>query len=360
MSPRTLRHPALVVGVVSALVAGPVAPAALAAGAPPSPAVAQRGLFDGIADLTPSLVDVLTTLTTNPTAVLSPATIQTVLDGLVGLADGAAADVLELLAPETVAGLLGGVLGTVTELAQGATGTATPATAEVEAALGELQALLVGGPPTTQEGIDALTSILGHVSTLLGLPEILALPVVDDLVLTLKALGGSLPAPLADAVTGVLDAVAGPTPAGVDPVLAAALGLLGLAAGRTPAPATSPPGSATPAAGPTTTKVPRARIASVRLNRARTRVTVRIACPASAPAAGCRVITSVKLRGKAAKVSRRVTVRRGATRTLKAKVPAALAKRVRRSGGRVLVRVGTSGSGSGAVAKTVRVRRAAR
>ena len=61
------------------------------------------------------------------------------------------------------------------------------------------------------------------------------------------------------------------------------------------------------------------------------------------------------LRGKAAKLSRSVTVARGTTQTITASVPASVAKKVRKAGGKLVVRVATTGATAGAHVKTVAV-----
>ncbi|MEV4421800.1 hypothetical protein AB0L40_17715 [Patulibacter sp. NPDC049589] len=400
MSPNALRHPALVVSVVAALGTATVAPAAAVAAthdasAPTS--VASRGLLDGLlGGLTAPLTTVLTTLTTNPTAVLSPTTITTLLTEIPKVTAETVGGILDVLTPAQLAALvsdpttiasptalttlLGGLLDTVTGLTQGVTagGTSVPSATDVGSVLSQLQALLAGGVPSTAAGQTALVGILDQVTGLLGLPAVKDLPIVGDLLTTLRGLGSALPAPLSTAVTGLIDAVAGTggtgtgtgtgtggtgTGTGVDAgALASLLGLLGLG-GATGGTGASGSGSAAKPTTSTTTaakKVARARIVSVTVSKTRKRVVLRVSCPATAPAAGCKVKPSVKLGGRAVKVAKTATVRRGATRSLKAKVPASLAKKIRAKGGRVVVRVSTTGATAGAVTKTVKVRRAAR
>jgi hypothetical protein len=102
-----------------------------------------------------------------------------------------------------------------------------------------------------------------------------------------------------------------------------------------------------------------ARIRSVSVSKNRRTVRVRVTCPRGARAS-CRIVISAKLRGSKLKVVRRATVRVGATKTVTARVPARTVRSVRRAGGRLVVRVGTSGSGKPAVVKAVKVRRTAR
>ncbi|MEV4419281.1 hypothetical protein AB0L40_04800, partial [Patulibacter sp. NPDC049589] len=113
--------------------------------------------------------------------------------------------------------------------------------------------------------------------------------------------------------------------------------------------------AAAPAAAVAAVRVARARINGVSVGASRRSVRLKVVCPTTAPDTGCVVRPSVKLRGTAAKLARSVTVARGTTRTLSASIPASVAKKVRRSGGRLVVRVATTGATAGAVTRTIAV-----
>lgn len=144
-----------------------------------------------------------------------------------------------------------------------------------------------------------------------------------------------------------------------DPTLAALLALL--TGGRAPAAPTGSAPTATPAAAAPAKakKVVRATITSVKLSKNRKILTVRVTCPGTS-AATCRIAPKATLAGKTLRLKGSKSVKRGKARSLRAKVDASTAKRLRAKGGKVVVRVTTTGSTSGAVKKTVRVRRAAR
>lgn len=365
MPPHVIRHPLLVAGVLAGFAAGALAPLAVAS--TPEPTATSRSLLGGLlGTVTQPVVELVEPLV-DSTGVLPPellpATVDTITGALTSTVDPLVAeDVASLLTvlspaqvtqlvadPTAVEPLLGGLLTTMTALA----GESAPSTDAVTLALGQLTAVLAGlTAPADQLG--TLTGVLGQVATVLRRPGVAELPVVDPLVVQLEALGATLAdGPLKTAISETVAAAA--TPGGLDATtLAALLALLaGAGAPSPPAPAAAVlPTPKAPAA-----KVLRARIVSVKVSTNRRSVRIRLACPTAAPARGCRVAPKVKVAGRSVRVARAATVRRGTARTFKAKVPASLARRVGRRGGRVVVKVSTAGSRSGAVSRAVRIRR---
>jgi hypothetical protein len=372
MAPTTLRHPLLVASVITALGAGNAAPAASAASTPaPAPQSSNQllgGLVGGLLDtVTGPLLGVVTPLVDGSTgvlpAVLPAGTVDAITDAITGAVDGIVpADVTKLLSgltpaqvtqlaadPTAVAPLLAGLLPTLT----GLTGGSTLSASAVTSALSQLTALLGGGVPTTGAALTTLTGVLDQVTSLLGLPSVANLPVVAPLIGALAKLGVALPD--GPAKTGVVNAVtAAGTSFGLTPAqIASALDLLGLGKAVTK-PATATP--ATTPAAPAATIV-RARIASAKVSSNRRTVSFRVLCPTSA-LAGCTVKPSVKVGGKTVKTTKSAKLKAGATKTFTARVPAALAKKVRKAGGKAVVRLTTTGATGGAVSKTVTLRRA--
>jgi len=374
MAPHALRHPALVVGVVATLGAGIAAPAAVAASTP-APQVQNQalgGLLGGLlGGVTGPLLGVVTPLLEGGTgtlpAVLPAGTIDALTDALTGVVDGIVpADVAKLVTaltpaqlaqlaadPTAVGPLLTGLLPTLTGLASGS----ALSSSAVTAALSQVTALLGAGVPSTSTGLATLTSVLDQVANLLGYPSVASLPAVGPLLTALASIGTALPdGPPKTAAVGALTAAG--TSLGLTPAqIAQALDLLGL--GRAVAkPAAAGAGAAAATGTTKTAKTVRARITSAKLSQNRRKATFRVTCPVSA-IAGCRIKPSVKVAGKAVRTTKSATLKPGASRTFKATVPASLAKKVRKAGGRLVVRVATTGSTAGAVSKTVRVRRAA-
>jgi hypothetical protein len=383
MTRSPLRHPALVVGVVAVLGAASVAPAAAAAAtAPPAasassaPDAAARGLFGDLLAPVGSLLDAITGGLL--TGALPPAEVEKITDALELLQPEQLAAVLETLSPEQLAQvvaagpgglgtLLTGVLTTVTDLLAGlpAAGGGATAPPQLDAVLQQLTGLLAGAPGGDAASLATLTELLDGVTTLLGLPGVTELPALGPLLTQLVQTRGELPAgPVRDAVDGAIGAIGGAV--GSMPLVPGltSLGPTG-ASGTSVSPTPAPPAGAAPdpVRGAVATKpAPRAaqaRIRSVSVSKDRRAVRVRVTCPRGATAS-CRIIISAKLRGSKLRVVRRATVRVGATKTITARVPARTVRSVRRAGGRLVVRVGTAGSGRPAVAKSVTVRRTAR
>lgn len=364
MAPTALRHPALALGVIAALGAGIAAPAATAA-SEPAPQVAQRGL----------LGDLLGGITGPITGALGDPQIEEIVAALIDTVDGLVpaqvADLLEVLSldqltqivqPETILPLLQGLVPTLTSL--GGSGSAAP-TAEVEDVLQQLTAILRAGAPGDPAGQAVLGGLLDQVTSLLGLPGVRELPVVGDLVTVLEGVVDALPDELKTPVQNLITAAAGtpkPGTAGTvtDPTLAALLALLtGAKAPNAAAPGAGP-SVAKPAATPAkASKVVRAKITSVKLSKNRKKLTVRVTCPTTATAA-CRISPKATVAGKALKLSGTKTLKRGKVASLKGKVSSRTVKKLRAKGGKAVVRVSTKGSASGAVSKTVKIRRAAR
>lgn len=368
MSPSALRHPALVVGVVTAFGVATVAPIASAATAPKPASVTTQGLLGGLlGSVTQPVLNLVTPLLDGSSGlpvVLPPATVTALTDALSGGVDALVpADVTSLLGvlspaqvqqlatnPTAIAPLLEGLLPTLTNLAGGS----TLSSSAVTSALSQLTSVLSGGVPTSAAGLATLTSLLDQVTTLLGFPSVASLPVVGQLLGVIAQTGKAVPdGPAKNAAVGALTTAG--TSLGLTPAqIQSALDLLGLGRAVVKAPGTTPTATAAK-----TTKVVRAKIVSVKVSKNRKKVSVRVSCPTTAAAAGCTVKPSVKVGSRTAKTTRSAVVKRGKTRTFSAKVSAAAVKSVRKSGGRVVAKVTTVGSTAGAVSKTVKVRRAA-
>lgn len=380
MTRTPLRHPLLVTGVVVALGAASVAPAAAAAAtsspaAPASsPGPAARGLFGDLLAPVGTLLDAITGGLV--TGTLPPTAVTTITDALDQLQPEQLAAVLDTLTPEQLAQvvtagpggldtLLTGVLTTVTGLLEGLPSAGGGATAppQLDAVLAQLTGLLAGVPGGDAASLETLTTLLNDLTKLLALPGVAQLPALGPLLGELLQVRGEVPAgPVRDAVDGVLVTITDTL--GSVPVVP---GLTSV--GPNASSGTSKPAQATdvgiapdPVQGAGAVKpaplATQARIRSVSVSKNRRSVRVRVTCPRGATAS-CRIIISAKLRGSKLKVVRRATVGVGATRTITAKVPARTVRSVRRSGGKLVVRVGTAGSGKAAVAKTVEVRRTA-
>ncbi|MDO9409982.1 hypothetical protein [Patulibacter sp.] len=373
MAPTAFRHPLVVAGVVATLGAGVIAPAASAASTPPAPQVSNQllgGLLGGLLDTaTAPLVSAVTPLLDGSTgvlpAVLPAGTIDKLTDVITGAVDGVVpADVTKLLTaltpaqltqlvadPTTMVPLLTGILPTLTGLASGSTLSASA----VSAALSQVTAVLGGGVPSSATALATLTSVVDQVAKLLGYPSVAALPAVGPLIAALATIGKALPdGGTKTAVVGAVSTAG--TSLGLTPAqIASALDLLGLGrAVAKPAATTPAPTAAAPAAA---AKVARARIASASISKNRRKVTYRVTCP-TASIAGCRITPSVKVGGRTVK-AKKATIAAGRSKTFRVAVPASVAKKVRKAGGKVVLRLKTAGSTAGAVTKTVRISRAA-
>lgn len=372
MSPHVLRHPILAASVIAALGTATIAPAAVAATTPkPAPVTQQAlgGLLGGVLNsVTAPVVELITPLVGSTgvlPAVLPAQTVAALTTALTSTVDTLVpADVASLLTalspaqvqqlvadPTAVAPLLTGLLSSVTSMVS--TGTST--TDELTSVLGQLTSVLNAGLPTSAAGMTSLTGILDQLTALLTSPTVATLPVVGPLIGSLANLGGLLPD--GPAKTGVVGAVsAAGTGLGLTPAqIAQALALLGL--GR--AVAKAPDATSTPVAMPAkkAAKTVRAKIVSAKVAANRKTVRVKVLCPATATA-GCKIRPSVKVGGRAAKITKSATLARGKSRTFTAKVPAAAVTKAKKSGAKVVVRLATTGSTAGAVTKTVTVRRA--
>lgn len=381
MTRSPLRHPLLVTGVVVALGAASVAPAAAAAATPSpasAPSPAARGLFGDLLAPVGSLLDAITGGLV--TGALPPAAVTTITDALDQLQPEQLAAVLDTLTPEQLAQvvtagpggldtLLTGVLTTVTDLLHGLPSAGGGATAppQLDAVLAQLTGLLAGVPGGDAASLETLTTLLNDLTKLLALPGVAELPALGPLLGELLQVRGEVPAgPVREAIDGVLVTITD-TLGGI-PVVPGLTSVGPNASSGTSRPAQATDVGVAPdpvqgagAVKPATSAAlaTQARIRSVSVSKNRRSVRVRVTCPRGATAS-CRIIISAKLRGSKLKVVRRATVKVGATRTITAKVPARTVRSVRRSGGKLVVRVGTAGSGKAAVAKTVKVRRTAR
>lgn len=360
MPPYALRHPALAVVAVASLGAGTVAPA-VASAATPQPAIVKTQDLGGLlttllGDVTSSvggLVDQLVAGTLP--GVLPQGSLSTLIDTLVKAPLAAVSEMLELLSPTQLTQIVSqGPAAATTQLLQGLLATVTKLTTTLAAGTAQLPtvgdafdrftAILAGGVPTASEAIAKLIAVLDQITTQLGLPNVASLPAVGPLIDKLLALSGQVQDPAAAAaITRTLTAAG--KASGLNANAAAALA----AAGLGPAGAAAAPAEAV--------RIARARIASVTVGASRRTIKLRVVCPTTAPGSGCVVRPTVKLRGKAAKLARSVTVARGTTQTVSATIPASVAKQVRKAGGKLVVRLATTGATAGAHVKTLSVPR---
>lgn len=358
MPPYVLRHPALIVGTVAALGAGTVAPAVASAATTPAPVHQTQdlggligGLLGGVTGLTNGVAGLVDQLVAGTLpGVLPQNTVSNLVTTLVGAPLTAVTEILELLSPAQLTQIVtAGPVAATTQLLQGVLASVTKLTGSLVAGTAQLPvvgdvfsrltAILAGGVPTAADALKTLISILDEITTQLGLPNVASLPAVGPLIQKLLALAGDVKDPqVAAAITRTLSAAA--KAAGIDPSTLAALGTAGVAAAAAPAAAV---------------RIARARISSVSVPKNRRSVKLRVICPTTAPAEGCVVRPSVKLGGRAAKIARSVTVARGTTRTLSATLPASTAKKIRKAGGKLVVRVATTGATAGAVTRTVAI-----
>jgi hypothetical protein len=371
------------------------------------------GVEDVVGSLDPAtLVDLVGTL--------DPATLA---DLLAGMTPAQVAELLQTLDPQALADLLDGVAGTpgaptsfaallgglgssagslVDGLLPG--GAAAPSAGQVGALLEQLRALLDADAPMGDPAVArALADVLDRVTHLLGVEDVVELPVLGPLLSGLLTATDALPEPVRGAVDGLISTLrdvpgAGPLldelglgsaggggtggggaggggAGGADGAAGSGSGAGGSAggsgsnggsgatgaAGAAGASGTAvPPGAV--AAVPTPTpakKLAGATIRSISITKDRRRIRVRLTCPKTAKAS-CVVTTSVTVRGASVAKGRRITIKRGKTRTLTVKVATRRAGIVRRAGGRVVVRAATKGATAPAARKSRTVRRIAR
>lgn len=357
MPPYALRHPALAVVAVASLGAGTVAPA-VASAATPQPAIVKTqdlgglltNLLGGVTGTVGGLVDQLVAGTLP--GVLPQNSLSTLISTLLGAPLTAVTEILDLLSPTQLTQIVSqGPAAATTQLLQGLLATVTKLTTTLAAgtaqlptvgdAFDRLTAILAGGVPSAAEAVSKLIAVLDQITAQLGLPNVASLPAVGPLIDKLLALSGEVKDPAAAAaITRTLTAAG--KASGLNANSAAALGAAGL-------------GTAAAAAPAEAVRVARARIAGVSVGASRRTIKLRVVCPTTAPATGCVVRPTVKLRGSSAKLARSVTVARGTTQTVSAKIPASVAKKVRRAGGKLVVRLATTGATAGAHVKTLTV-----
>jgi hypothetical protein len=195
-----------------------------------------------------------------------------------------------------------------------------------------------------------------------------ALGPVSDL-LDAVAATPQLPGTISSLFGGLADSVRGTTGA-LDPLVADqvghALNTIAATPGLTPGQRTTIERISTFVSSRTTpttaagarkaTKRDRAIIKRIRINRARTRIGVRIACPRSAPAT-CATTVTAKLAGHKAAHGKRVRIAAGRQKVVRLRIVRAARSASTRHGGRLRVRVETKfGAQRFASAKAVKVK----
>lgn len=308
------------------------------------------------------LQDVLLRLAATPGL---PADVQTLIAQLAGLLGSApAGEPLDpaLLAP--VATLLDDLAGS----------SGVPA--DVAALLGNLADLLDGDGTAAPLPVDALTlppALLDRLRDLLTAleggqqPTGTALAPVSDL-LDAVAATPQLPDALSSLLGGVADSVRG-TSGELDPLVADQVDRALNAIAATPGLSSTDRatieristfiatrGGSSTAGARKATKRDRAVIKRIRVNRARTRIGIRIACPRSAPAT-CATTVTAKLAGRKAARGKHVRVGAGRSKVVRLRMARGARSASVRHGGTLRVRVVTAfGKQRFAVAKGVKVK----
>ncbi len=270
-----------------------------------------------------------------------------------GAAQGAAAAQQEPTTPSAqAAGLLDGLEETLAALLGGdpATGQPVELLGIVPQTIDELDQLLRG----LEDGAQLTGPLLAPVADLfdeLAATPSLAAPLPDtlrELAHLIRGTTGEVDPLLAERVERVLDAVAGAP--GLTPEQRTVIERTATLIGQGGA---SGAGSRQAVVA---TKRDRAVVKRIRVNRARTRIAVRIACPRRAPAT-CATRVTARLGGRKAATPKRVRIAAGRSRVVRLRMVRAARSASARSGGRLRVRVVTRfGARSFADAKAVTVR----
>lgn len=248
---------------------------------------------------------------------------------------------------------------------------------DAAALLSRLADLLDGDGAAGPLPLDALTlpaDLIDRLNALLtalergDAPSGTALAPVGDL-LDAVAATPQLPGAVSSLLGGVADSLRG-TSGALDPLVAGqtayALRTIAATPGLAPSERTTieriatfistSRGGSTSAAGRRAAKRDRAVIKRVRVNRARTRVGVRIACPRSAPAT-CATTVTARLAGRKAAHGKRVRVAAGRSKVVRLRIVRAARSASVRQGGTLRVRVVTAfGAQRFASAKAVKVK----
>lgn len=249
--------------------------------------------------------------------------------------------------------------------------------ADVAGLLNSLADLLDGDGTAAPLPVDALAlppALIARLGDLLDAlergeqPTGTALAPVSDL-LDQVAATPQLPAALSSLFGGLADSVRGTT-GELDPLVANQVGyaLKSIAATRGLAPAdrttieristfvSSRTAPTTTAGARKATKRDRAVIKRIRVNKARTRIGVRIACPRSAPAT-CATTVTAKLAGRKAAHGKRVRIAAGRSKVVRSRMVRAARVASVRQGGRLRVRAVTKfGDQRFATAKTKKLK----
>ncbi len=305
------------------------------------------------------------------------------LTSLLGALDPVALEeIVNTLLPAPLAGVLGGASGgdlttlvgaldpakitelltvspdaaTVTSLISGLTGVlAGGGSADALAGpLAQLQALLAGLPLGTD--LLQLDGLFGTVTGLLGTAGLADLPIAGPLLETLtrtSTAGGATPTAAASTLTSGLASLLGARPVPAPPAPAPA-----------PKPATPAPKPATPAAVPAPSapaavrKNYRATIGKTVLAKSRKSTVFTVTCPKTAPK-GCVVKVSASLANKKVLKPKWIAVLSGKSTKVRVKLTKSATKRLKSKGGTLKFRAATATSTSGAVLKSLKVKKIA-
>lgn len=362
MSSFTLPRRTVAAVAVASLATASFAPAiANATTAAPAPSASQRGIFDDF--LSPILQPVLGILDgVTAGTPLGSTQISTLVNGILQNVDATVSPILTSLTPPQVQQLLatlsgssakfGSLLGGVLSMVQGVVGqvqAGTVGAGDITSLVSQLQTLLQGNLlgqatslfnaiPGSGAALGSLANVTKQLTAVIqaaraaGLPGLSTIPGLDGLLDLLVSKTSVLPtelqAPVSDLVSALRSAKSGSAATTASPAAVAAA----------------------------TAGVARATVTSVKAASSRRAFTVKIALPASASAPAASTVFG-SVRGKRV-VKKTVTLAPGAVATVKGKIPASLAKKLKKSGGKVVVKVKTAGSTSGAVTKTLAVKKA--
>lgn len=209
-----------------------------------------------------------------------------------------------------------------------------------------LDALERGGTPTGT-ALAPVGELLDEVAATPGLPPASS-GLLTSLADSLRGTTGELDPLVADQVAGALDSIA--STSGLTPGQRTTIERISTLIVR------SSGGAAGGARARTATKRDRAVIRRIRVNDARTRVGIRVACPRSAPAT-CATTVTARLDGRKAARGKHVRIAAGRSKVVRLRLAHAARTASARHGGRLRVRVATAfGAQRFADAKTVRVR----
>jgi hypothetical protein len=212
--------------------------------------------------------------------------------------------------------------------------------------LGDLLRALEGGQQPTGTALAPVSDLLDAVAATPQLPDALS-SLLGGVADSVRGTSGALDPLVADQVDHALNAIAAtPGLSSTDRATIERISTFVAARG----------GSSTAAGARKATKRDRAVVKRIRVNRARTRIGVRIACPRSAPAT-CATTVTATLAGRKAARGKHVRVGAGRSKLVRLRMVRTARSASARHGGRLKVRAATAfGTQRFASAKTVKLK----